>query len=117
VAQILAASTYPTQVVQADRWLQQHPNLQDEQLAAAVDKQSGDPSVKALTAFPSVLANLHSFRLVRRLVWASSADSAGAGPPGVLTGATEWSFSTTTLMSRAAASFPTVIRWPVNVDE
>jgi uncharacterized membrane protein YgcG len=58
VAQILAASTYPTQVVQADRWLQQHSNLQGEELAAAVDKQSWDPGVKALTAFPTVLANL-----------------------------------------------------------
>jgi uncharacterized membrane protein YgcG len=67
VAQILAASTYPTQVVQADRWLQQHPNLQGEQLAAAVDKQSWDPSVKALTAFPSVLANLD-----KNLSWAEA---------------------------------------------
>ena len=58
VAQILGASTYPTEVVQADRWLQQHSHLQGEQLAAAVDQQSWDPSVKALTAFPSVLANL-----------------------------------------------------------
>jgi hypothetical protein len=58
VAQILAASTFPTEVVQSDRWVQQHSNLQAEQLAAAVDQQSWDPSVKALTAFPSVLANL-----------------------------------------------------------
>src|ERR1043166_2214600 len=58
VAQILAASTYPTEVIQADRWLQQHSYLQGEQLAAAVDQQSWDPSVKALTGFPSVLANL-----------------------------------------------------------
>jgi len=58
VAQILAASTFPTEVVQSDRWLQQHSYLQAEQLAAAVDQQSWDPSVKALTAFPSVLANL-----------------------------------------------------------
>jgi hypothetical protein len=58
VAQILAASTYPTEVVQADRWVQQHPYLQGEHLAAAVDQQSWDPSLKALTEFPSVLANL-----------------------------------------------------------
>ena len=58
VAQILAASTYPTEVVQADRWVQQHSYLQGEQLAAAVDQQSWDPSVKALTTFPTVLANL-----------------------------------------------------------
>jgi len=58
VAQILAASTYPTEVVEADRWVQQHRGLQGTQLAAAADKQSWDASVKALTAFPSVLANL-----------------------------------------------------------
>jgi hypothetical protein len=58
VAQILAASTYPTQVVEANRWLQRHPNLQGEQLAASVNQQPWDPSVKALTAFPTVLANL-----------------------------------------------------------
>ena len=57
-AQILAAATYPTEMVQADRWVQQHSYLQGEQLAAAVDHQSWDASVKALTAFPLVLANL-----------------------------------------------------------
>lgn len=58
VAQILAASTYPTQIVEADRWLQRNSTLQDEQFAAAVDRQNWDPSVKALTAFPSVVSNL-----------------------------------------------------------
>jgi hypothetical protein len=58
VAQILAASTYPTEVVEADRWVQQHRGLQGVQLAAAADQQPWDASVKALTAFPSVLANL-----------------------------------------------------------
>jgi hypothetical protein len=65
VAQILAASTYPTEVVQADRWLQQHPNLRGEQLAAEVDRQIWDPSVKALTAFPSVLTNLDKNAQIR----------------------------------------------------
>jgi hypothetical protein len=64
VAQILAASTYPTQVVEADRWLQQHPSLQGEQLASSVDRERWDPSVKALTAFPDVLANMD-----RNLSW------------------------------------------------
>ncbi|MGA8220290.1 MAG: DUF3300 domain-containing protein [Candidatus Acidiferrales bacterium] len=58
VAQILAASTYPTQVVEADRWLQAHPELKGDDLAKAVDQQSWDPSVKALTAFPTVLGNM-----------------------------------------------------------
>jgi hypothetical protein len=58
VAQILAASTYPTQVVEADRWVQAHPDLKGDDLAKAVDQQKWDPSVKALTAFPTVLGNM-----------------------------------------------------------
>src|ERR1700722_2248056 len=58
VAQILAASTFPEQVVEADRWVQSHPDLKGDALAEAVDQQSWDPSVKALTAFPSVLGNM-----------------------------------------------------------
>ena len=56
--QILAASTNPTEIVQAWGWMQQHPGLQGEPLADAVDPQPWDPSVKALTQFPSVLANM-----------------------------------------------------------
>jgi uncharacterized protein DUF3300 len=58
VAQILAASTFPEQVVEADRWLQDHPDLKGEALGQVVDQQPWDPSVKALTAFPSVLGNM-----------------------------------------------------------
>ncbi|MGC2542551.1 MAG: DUF3300 domain-containing protein, partial [Candidatus Sulfotelmatobacter sp.] len=58
VAQILAASAYPTQIVEAERFLQQNPNLKGKDLADAVDQQDWDPSVKALTQFPTVLANL-----------------------------------------------------------
>src|SRR2546427_4508887 len=67
VAQVLAASTYPDQIVEADRWLQQHTNLKGEQLGQEVDKQPWDPSVKALTEFPSVLANMD-----KNLSWTSS---------------------------------------------
>lgn len=58
VAQVLAASTHPSQIVEAERWLQQQPNVQSEQLASSVDQQMWDPSVKALTAFPSVVSNM-----------------------------------------------------------
>src|SRR6195256_2254606 len=58
VAQILAASTYPAEVVEADRWMQQHPDLKGQQLGEEADKQPWDPSVKALTQFPSVLENM-----------------------------------------------------------
>ena len=67
VAQILAASTYPTEIVEADRWVQQHSDLKGEQLAQAVDQQSWDPSIKAITQFPSVLASMD-----KNLSWASS---------------------------------------------
>src|SRR5580692_12937109 len=67
LAQILAAATYPDQVVEADRWLQQHTGLKGEQLGKEVDKQPWDPSVKALTEFPSVLANMD-----KNLAWTSS---------------------------------------------
>jgi hypothetical protein len=58
LAQILAASAYPTQIVEAERFVQQNPSLKGKELGDAVDKQDWDPSVKALTQFPSVLANL-----------------------------------------------------------
>src|SRR4029077_451384 len=67
VAQILAASTYPTEIVEAERWLQQNSSLKGAQLASEVDKQSWDPSVKALTQFPSVLANMD-----KNLSWTSA---------------------------------------------
>jgi Protein of unknown function (DUF3300) len=58
VAQILAGSTYPDQITDANNWLRQHPGLKDQALMQEVEKQNWDPSVKALTQFPSVLANL-----------------------------------------------------------
>jgi len=67
VAQILAASTFPEQVVEADRWVQAHPDLKGDDLGKAVDQQPWDPSVKALTAFPSALGNMD-----KNLSWASS---------------------------------------------
>jgi uncharacterized membrane protein YgcG len=67
VAQILAASTFPEQVVEADRWVEAHPDLKGEALGQAVDQQPWDPSVKALTAFPSVLGNMD-----KNLSWTSS---------------------------------------------
>src|SRR5262252_7869601 len=66
VAQILAGSTYPTQVVEADRWLQQNKNLSGEQLTSAVNQQSWDDSIKGLTEFPSVLDNMN-----KNLSWTS----------------------------------------------
>jgi hypothetical protein len=58
VAQILAASTFPEQVVEADRWVQAHPDLKGADLGKAVDQQPWDPSVKVFAAFPYVLGNM-----------------------------------------------------------
>jgi hypothetical protein len=58
VAQILGGATFPDQVAAAASWLQQNSNLTGATLMQTVNNQSWDPSVKALTQFPSVLANL-----------------------------------------------------------
>jgi hypothetical protein len=76
LAQVLAAATYPVQVVEAERWLQQHGDLAADQVAAAADSASWDPSVKALTQFPSVLAMLDT-----NLAWASALGSAYVSQP------------------------------------
>jgi hypothetical protein len=67
VAQILSASTFPDQVAIADNWLQTNKSLTGSALMQAVDKQSWDPSVKALTQFPSVLD-----KMAQSLAWTSS---------------------------------------------
>ena len=67
VAQILGAATFPDQVAAASGWLQQNKNLTGAALAQAVDAQPWDPSVKALTQFPSVLDNM-----AKNLSWASA---------------------------------------------
>jgi hypothetical protein len=84
VAQILAASTYPTQIVEADRWMERHSHLKGEDLAKEVDKQDWDPSVKALAQFPSVLENMD-----KNLSWTSSLGEAYANDPQDVTNAVQ----------------------------
>jgi len=55
LSQMLMASTYPTEVVQAARWVKEHPGVSGTALQDAMQKQSWDPSVKALTAVPQAL--------------------------------------------------------------
>ena len=55
LAQVLMASTYPLEVVQASPWLKDNKGLKDDALKAAVDKQGWDESVRSLIATPSVL--------------------------------------------------------------
>jgi hypothetical protein len=66
VAVVLAAATFPDQVAIADYWLQQHNSLTGSALMQAVNTQSWDASVKALTQFPSVLGNM-----AKSLSWTS----------------------------------------------
>ncbi|MGB8628247.1 MAG: DUF3300 domain-containing protein, partial [Xanthobacteraceae bacterium] len=55
LSEILMASTYPLEVVEADRWVQANKNLKGDALKDAADKQSWEDSVKSLVATPSVL--------------------------------------------------------------
>jgi hypothetical protein len=78
VAQILAGSTFPEQVVEADRWVQAHPDLKGEALGKEVDTQPWDPSIKALAAFPSVIGNMD-----KNLSWTSSLGDAYYNKPAI----------------------------------
>jgi Protein of unknown function (DUF3300) len=60
LSQVLAASTYPLEVVAAAQWLQQNRNLQGQQLMDAARQQNWDPSIQAMVAFPDVLNRLAS---------------------------------------------------------
>ena len=73
VAQVLGAATFPYEIVDAVVWLKQNSSLTGEALAKAVDQQSWDPAVKALTQFPTVLDNL-----AKNLAWTSSLGEASA---------------------------------------
>src|SRR5271170_2244292 len=55
LAEVLMASAYPLDIVQAERWLEANKNLTGDQLKAAVDKHPWDESIKSLVATPSVL--------------------------------------------------------------
>ena len=56
LSQVLAASTYPLEIVEAQQWLQQNRNLPSQQLVEAAKQQNWDPSVQLLVAFPEVMA-------------------------------------------------------------
>jgi hypothetical protein len=79
VAQILAAAAFPEQIVEADRWLQAHPDLTGEAFTQAIDQQPWDSSVKALTAVPAVLGNMD-----QNLSWTSSLGEAYSDDPGTV---------------------------------
>lgn len=77
VAQLLTASTYPAQVSAAAQWVQSMGNAPAQQIAAAANAQTGwDPSVKALTAFPQVLA-----WMAQNMQWTSALGNAYYNQP------------------------------------
>jgi hypothetical protein len=58
LAQVLAASTYPLEIMQLQQWLAQHKDLKDKALADAVMKQPWDPSIQSMAALPGVVKRL-----------------------------------------------------------
>jgi hypothetical protein len=67
LSQILMASTYPLEVVQADRWTKQNKDLKGDALTAGLEKQPWDPSVKSLVNFPQTLSMMSE-----KLEWTQS---------------------------------------------
>ena len=59
LSQILMAATYPLEVVEAARFVQQHPGLTGDALDQALSEKNWDPSVQSLGAFPQVLAMMN----------------------------------------------------------
>jgi len=58
LAQVLAASTYPLEIVQLQQWLTKNKDLKDKALADAVQKQPWDPSIQSMAALPDVVKRL-----------------------------------------------------------
>ena len=79
VAQVLAAATFPDQVAVADYWLGENKSLTGKALMQAVNRESWDASVKALTQFPPVLDNM-----AKNLNWTSSLGEAYHNQPSAV---------------------------------
>jgi Protein of unknown function (DUF3300) len=71
LAQTLAASTYPLELVQLQQWLKRNPGLRDQALVDAVAKQAWDPSVQSMAAAPEVVD-----RLARDIQWTTDLGNA-----------------------------------------
>ena len=93
VAQILAASTYPLEVVEAARWSKEHPNVQGDALRDAMRQQPWDASVKGLTAVPQVLLMMNE-----KLDWMQQIGEAFLAQPNDVSNAIQQ------LRARAAAN-------------
>jgi hypothetical protein len=84
LAQVLTASTYPDQVRYVDQWRRAQGNAPPEDVAAGADEKNWDPSLKALTAFPQVLA-----QMARNLRWTSDMGNAYYNQPQDVLGAVQ----------------------------
>jgi Protein of unknown function (DUF3300) len=71
LAQTLAASTYPLEVMQLHQWMDKNKNLKDKALADAVAKQPWDPSVQSMAAFPDVVQ-----RMAENIQWTTDLGNA-----------------------------------------
>jgi len=71
LAQTLAASTYPLEVIQLQQWLAKNPRLKDKALADAVAKQNWDPSIQSMAALPDVVK-----QLAENIAWTSDLGNA-----------------------------------------
>jgi len=76
VARILVASTFPTQVVECERWLKANSNLKGDDFAKAVNAQPWDPSVRSLSQFPDVIKTMND-----SLSWTSALGEAYYNQP------------------------------------
>ncbi len=71
LAQVLAASTYPLEIIQLQQWLEKNKNLKDKALVDAVSKQPWDPSVQGMAALPDVVG-----RLAKDIQWTTDLGNA-----------------------------------------
>jgi hypothetical protein len=84
LAQVLTASTYPDQLRYVDQWREAQGNAPPEEIAAGADEKNWDPSLKALTAFPQVLA-----QMARNPRWTSDLGNAYYNQPQDVLGAVQ----------------------------
>jgi Protein of unknown function (DUF3300) len=76
LAQTLAASTYPLELVLLEQWLSKNPKLKGKELADAVAKQKWDPSVQSMAAIPDVVK-----RLAGNISWTTELGNAFLAQP------------------------------------
>ena len=77
ISQILVASTYPLELVQALQWIQRNPGLTGAALTQAAEQQNWDPSVQALVVFPDLIK-----RLNQDITWTTNLGNAFLGQQG-----------------------------------